>query len=89
MSVVGVSRDTVAEQKQFALDRGAFFPLLSDPDCRILRAFRVGLDKKGLPLRETFLLKDGRIVWHDPESGTRSLGRRILKAIDGYPPPAG
>ncbi|NIP98003.1 MAG: peroxiredoxin family protein, partial [Akkermansiaceae bacterium] len=82
-----VSMDSVAEQKKFSDDRGAFFPLLSDPEGRILRAFGVGLDRKGRPLRETFLLENGRIVWHDPTSSTRRLARDVLDAIDGYPPP--
>ena len=79
--------DSISDQKRFSDDRGASFPLLSDAEGRILEVFGVGLDRKGFPLRETFLLKEGKVVWHDPFSSTRRLARDALQAIDGYPPP--
>ena len=77
--------DTVEEQREFSDKRGAYFPLLADTQGDVLEAFGVGLDRKGRPNRETFVLKDGRVVWHDPTARTRGVARDIIDAVDGYP----
>ena len=42
------------------------FDLLSDPQKRIISAFGVGLDKHGRAKRETFIFRNGQMIWHDP-----------------------
>ena len=86
IKIIGISMDTVEEQRKFSDDRGAFFDLLADTQGKSLRAFGVGLDRKRRPKRETFLLKNGRVVWHDPTARTRGVARDIIDAVDGYPP---
>ena len=34
----------------------------------------------------TFLLKDGRVIWHDPTARTKGVAEDIINAVDGYPP---
>ncbi len=78
--------DTVEDQRRFSDERGAYFDLLADTDGKVLDAFGVGLDRKGLPNRETFLLKDGRVIWHDPTARTKGVAEDIINAVDGYTP---
>jgi len=63
---VGISRDTVAKQKQFADVNGFDYPLLSDPDSTVASAYGV---KRRLPLgplstkRMTFAIgTDGKLI---------------------------
>lgn len=79
--------DTIEDQRRFSDERGAYFDLLADTDGKALDAFGVGLNWKGLPNRETFVLKDGRVIWHDPTARTKGVAEDIINAIDGYRPP--
>lgn len=83
--VIGVSMDSIEEQRRFSDKRGAYFDLLADTEGRALNAFGVGLDWRERPNRETFLLKDGKVVWHDPTARTKSVAKDIINAVDGYP----
>ncbi|WP_236718176.1 peroxiredoxin [Actinoplanes sp. TFC3] len=63
---VGISRDTIGKQKQFADKHGFDYPLLSDPESKVASAYGV---KRKLPLgslstkRLTFAIgTDGRII---------------------------
>ena len=75
-SIVGVSRDTVADQKKFADKYGVKFSLLADTSSQICDAFGVIVEKnmygkksRGIQ-RSTFLVgPDGRIAI--PSRGTR------------------
>jgi thioredoxin-dependent peroxiredoxin len=64
-SRVGISRDSVAKQRQFADKHSFGFPLLSDPDGRVARQLGV---RRGLPLgplatrRMTFVIGTDRRV---------------------------
>ncbi len=61
---VGISADTVGKQKQFADTYSFGFPLLSDPDGTVARAFGVRRNLSLLPTkRATFVIgTDGRIL---------------------------
>lgn len=62
VAVIGVSTDPPSRQRAFAHDCGATFPLLSDTDRSIARAFGV-LGILGLARRVTFLIgRDGRVL---------------------------
>jgi len=87
IQIVGVSKDTVAEQKIFSDRYGAYYPLLADTDGRVVRAFGVGENRKGWPDRQTFVLRNGRVIWHDEHSSTKRLAKEIIEAVDGWPPP--
>ncbi len=71
VTVVGVSRDTVAAQANFKAKYDVPFPLLADVDSAICDAFGVIVEKnmygkKSLGIqRSTFLIQDGAVtkVW--------------------------
>ncbi len=66
--VLGVSRDGTASHCRFKAKYGLTFPLLSDPDLAVHRAFGAWGEKtmygkkvEGV-IRSTFILEDGRVV---------------------------
>ena len=65
--MVGASFDTVEEQKDFAVAEGFGYPLISDPDRAIGRAYQAernkGEDYADYPRRITYLIDpDGMIA---------------------------
>jgi thioredoxin-dependent peroxiredoxin len=93
---VGISRDSVSKQQQFA-DKYSFgYPLLSDPDGRVARQFGV---RRALPLgplatkRMTFVIgTDRRVleVIHSEVSMDAHADRalEVLRALPSTPPAA-
>jgi peroxiredoxin Q/BCP len=73
--------DTVAEQKAFSDKYILPFPLLADTSGQICDAFRVE-HPKSLPRRETFLFRDGRLVFHDRAINPRSQANDVLRKIE-------
>lgn len=67
MTIIGVSNDSIERQLSFANKYYLTFDLLSDPQKRIIGAFGVGLDKHGRAERETFIFRNGKMIWHDPD----------------------
>jgi peroxiredoxin Q/BCP len=69
-TVLGVSRDEVAKLKQFAERDGLSFPLLSDADLAVHRAYGVWGEKKNYGkviegvIRSTFVIDEDGIVEH-------------------------
>lgn len=60
--VIGISVDTVEDERRFAQKYGLTFPLVADPDGAIARQFGV-LGNHGVARRITFLVgSDGRVV---------------------------
>lgn len=67
--ILGVSRDSVASHKRFGEKYGLPFPLLSDPEKRVIQAYGVWQEKKNYGkvtmgvVRTTYLIdEDGIIV---------------------------
>jgi thioredoxin-dependent peroxiredoxin len=70
VKVVGVSHDSVAEEKAFS-DKFKFpFTLIADKDAKVIQAFKVVQKPNGMASRECFLIKNGKVVWHDPAAAT-------------------
>ena len=70
VKVIGVSHDTVAEEKAFS-DKYKFpFTLLADKEGALIKAFKVVEKANGMASRECFLIKNGLVVWHDPKAST-------------------
>lgn len=70
VKVVGVSHDTVAEEKAFS-DKFSFpFTLIADKEGKVIQAFKVVQKPNGMASRECFLVKNGKVVWHDPSAST-------------------
>ena len=69
-TVLGVSRDEVAKLKQFAQRDGLSFPLLSDADLAVHRAYGVWGEKKNYGkviqgvIRSTFVIDEDGVVEH-------------------------
>jgi peroxiredoxin Q/BCP len=75
------SADSPATNRQFARSMGISFPILSDPDKSVARAYGV-LGRSGFPSRWTFYIGiDGRILAIDKDVHVRTHGRDIEKAL--------
>ncbi len=82
VKVIGVSTDTVAEQKQFA-DKEKFpFTLLADKEGKVVDAFKVAKNAKGMATRQCFIIKDGKVVWHDPKGATDTQAAEVKAALE-------
>jgi thioredoxin-dependent peroxiredoxin len=77
LTVIGVSHDTVAEQKTFAVAQKLPFDLLADPKGDIYAAFGV----PGLINRQSFLVKDGKVVWREVKATTAEQANDVKKAL--------
>ena len=66
--ILGVSRDSVASHKKFESAHGLPFPLLSDPELRVIRAYDVWKEKKNYGkvtmgvVRTTYLIDEAGII---------------------------
>lgn len=75
------SVDPLADNKGFAIETGADFPLLSDVDKSVAKAYGV-LHSQGFAERQTFYIgKDGRILKIDttihPETSAEDIGSTL------------
>jgi thioredoxin-dependent peroxiredoxin len=75
IQVVGVSGDKVEDQKKFTEKYTLPFTVLADPDFKVAQAF-------GSPnrARNSFLIKDGKIVWTMLKASTQTHAADVLKA---------
>ena len=66
--ILGVSRDSVASHKKFESAHGLPFPLLSDPELSVIRAYDVWKEKKNYGkvsmgvVRTTYLIDEAGII---------------------------
>ncbi len=79
--VIGVSSDSPAAQKRFAEKFRLPFTLLADEDHAVASAFGVRL-MLGMTHRQSFLIKDGRIVWRDLSASTREQANDVLRVLE-------
>jgi peroxiredoxin Q/BCP len=81
IQVLGVSEDKPAAQKSFR-DKYKFpFPLIADSDGKVADAFGVP-HAGGFAKRQSFLIKDGKVVWNMLSASTDSHAADVLKAYD-------
>jgi len=78
--VIGVSADKPAAQLRFKEKYRLPFMLLADFDHVVAAAFGVRLIV-GLPHRQSFLIKNGKIVWRDLHASTREQAKDILAVL--------
>ena len=81
VTVLGVSMDTPEAQKAFKEKFKIPFTLLADTEGTVVKAFGVSMIRVGLPTRQSFLVKEGKIVWHDPEVKPDTHLDNVLKAV--------
>ncbi|MBI3947937.1 MAG: redoxin domain-containing protein [Armatimonadetes bacterium] len=82
VQVFGASTDPVEANREFAERQGYPFPLLSDPDGRVAKAFGV-LNAKGTAAqRWTFVIDDQGIIRHiDRKVKTDTHGKDLAEAL--------
>lgn len=78
--VVGVSADSPESQLRFKEKYHLPFILLADQERAVAKAFGVPL-MLGMTRRQSFLIKDGLIVWRDLNASTRQQARDVLDAL--------
>ena len=91
-AVLGVSKDSIASHCKFRDKFGLKFPLLSDPDGKVLEAYGAWGDKvmygkkmKGV-IRSTALIgKDGKVVQHWPKVSVKGHAAAVIEAIKALP----
>ena len=83
LQIVGVSRDTPASQKKFQQKYNLPFSLVADADGKVAEAFGVG-GMMGLPVskRQSFLIKDGHVVWISLSAKTGEHAAEVQAALD-------
>ena len=82
VKVVGVSADSRASQKAFADKYELPFTLLADRQAKVIKAFGVPQMKLvGLPSRQAYLFKQGKLVWRDLKASTKQQADDVLKQI--------
>jgi|TARA_B110000003_G_scaffold245617_1_gene255536 peroxiredoxin Q/BCP len=81
IQVVGVSMDTIAEQRAFSDKFEIPFPLLCDTTGTICEAYRIE-HPKSKPRRETFLFRNGVLVHHDRAVNPISQARDVITSIN-------
>ena len=81
ITVLGVSHDTSEDQKKFKEKHGLPFTLIADHDGKLIKAFGVATIMFGIPKRQSFLIKDGKIVWRSLAAQTSTHGEEVRRAI--------
>lgn len=81
VQVIGVSADGVEAQKKFAEKFSLPYPLVADKEGNVIKAFKVQQMPNGLATRQAFLIKEGKVVWHDPKASTEKQADDIKKAL--------
>jgi peroxiredoxin Q/BCP len=81
IQVLGVSIDPVDAQKKFA-DKNQFpFTLIADADGKVAAAFQVDMRGK-VTSRQSFLIKDGKVVWNMLKASTETHAKDVLAAYE-------
>ncbi|HSI64785.1 MAG TPA: peroxiredoxin [Candidatus Saccharimonadia bacterium] len=81
VKIIGVSTDTVEAQKKFAEGQKFPFTLLADKEGKVVDAFKVQKNAKGMATRQCFIIKDGKVVWHDPKGATETQADEVKAAL--------
>ncbi len=81
IQVLGVSGDKPDSQKKFQEKYKLPFTLIADSDNKVADAF--GVSHVGpITKRESFLIKDGKIVWTMPKASTETHAKDVLAAFE-------
>lgn len=81
LTIVGVSSDKADSQKKFQDKYKLPFKLLADSDGAVAKAFGVP-SLLGFTKRQSFLVKDGKIVWRDLSVSPKTHVSEVNKALD-------
>ena len=81
LQILGVSEDKPESQKKFREQNKLPFPLIADSDGKVAGAFGVPTTM-GLAKRQSFIIKDGRIVWTSLQAKTAEHAQEVKAALD-------
>lgn len=81
VQILGVSMDKPEAQKAFKEKYKLPFTLLADPEGKLVKGFGVPMIRLGFSKRESFLVKDGHIVWSDPAVDPATHTAKVLEAV--------
>ncbi|KIE58207.1 alkyl hydroperoxide reductase [Methylacidiphilum kamchatkense Kam1] len=80
IKVYGISMDTVEAQKKFKENHQLPFTLLADPEGKVVDKF--GVPKKyGMASRQSFLAKEGKIVWFNLHVNPDGHAQEVLEVV--------
>jgi peroxiredoxin Q/BCP len=82
IQVLGVSEDTVEAQKHFSDKNQFLHKLIADADGKVAAAFQVDMRGK-VTSRQSFLIKDGKVVWNMLKATTDTHAKDVLAAYEG------
>lgn len=82
VQVIGVSTDGVDAQKKFQEKHHLPFTLLADTEKKVTTAFGVPTTM-GFASRQSFLIRDGKIVWRDLKASTAKQAADVMAAVQG------
>ena len=80
IQILGVSINTPKEQKDFKEKYKLPFTLLADEEGKIVAGFGVPKMVIGFAKRQSFLVKNGLIVWSDPDVSPATHTAKVLEA---------
>ncbi len=81
IQVLGVSEDGVEAQKAFAEKYTLPHTLIADADGKVAAAFQVEMRGK-ITSRQSFLIKDGNVVWNMLKATTDTHAADVMKAVE-------
>jgi peroxiredoxin Q/BCP len=81
VTILGVSHDTAAAQKKFKDKYHLPFTLIADHDGKVIHAFGVPTIVFGIAKRQSFLIKDGKVVWRSLNAQTKGHAEEVRKAV--------
>jgi len=83
LQILGVSRDTPEAQKKFQINQKLPFSLIADTDGKVAEAFHVPMiPVVGMTMRQSFIIKDGKIAWASLSAQTSGAAQEIQNALD-------
>jgi peroxiredoxin Q/BCP len=82
IKVIGVSEDKPEAQKKFKEKHNLPFTLIADSDGKVAKAFGVPVNVMGMTARQSFLIKDGKVVWNMLKASTSGHAADVLKAYE-------
>lgn len=83
VKVLGVSMDKVADQKAFREKNKFSYPLLADSEGKVVDAFGVKKFSKTMCARQSFLVKEGKVIWNEAKAKTKEHADDVLKVLAG------
>lgn len=83
IKVFGVSADTPEDQLAFAEKFELPFTLLADKKGEVIAAFGVPTNDRGFSARQSFLIKDGKVVWRDLKANPTTQAQDAIAAAKG------